>query len=115
LQQGVAKLDNVALIALGVIVVVMTLALWCRRGDAASTTRGGAISGHSAMAFFLGMMILCYAGSRPAGFFGLLLALLVGEVQLEAKTRTRLQVACGSALGAAVGVLVARVFFPMPR
>ncbi len=93
---------NVAFIALGVCAIVVVIAkTWTGRG---SPLQGGAVSGHSALAF-AGATLLALFYQRPLpALLAYFLAVLVAQSRVEAKIHTIFEVLWGGVLGSLVAL-----------
>ena len=93
---------NVAFIALGVCAIVVVIAkAWTGRG---SPLQGGAVSGHSALAF-AGATLLALFYQRPLpALLAYFLAVLVAQSRVEAKIHTIFEVLWGGVLGSLVAL-----------
>jgi len=106
--------DLTVVLAVGVLVlatlVIMTKVLTGRSNP--DLLRGGVVSGHSAIGFFLAMTIPFTTGDRLVGLLALALAGLVAQSRVDAGIHSMQQVV----LGAVVAVfLTASVYWVMPR
>lgn len=106
--------DVAVVLAVGVLVmatlVIMTKLLTGRSNP--ELLRGGAISGHSAVGFFLAMTIVLTSGDRLVGVLALALAALVAQSRVDAGIHTVQQVVLGAVLAI---FLTASVYWVMPR
>jgi diacylglycerol kinase (ATP) len=80
-------------------------------GKKGTLFQGGAISGHSAIAFFIAGTILYSVESWPASVLALALAALVGQARVEAKIHTLREVV----LGAVLALALTSVIYRMPN
>ena len=71
--------------------------------------KGGAISGHSAVAFFVATTIALLVGNVLIGVLALALAGLVGQSRIEGKIHSFREVVTGAVLAIALGVIVFRL------
>lgn len=106
--------DVTVVLAVGVLVmttlVIMTKLLTGRSNP--ELLRGGAISGHAAIGFFLAMTIVFTSGDRIVGMLALALAALVAQSRVDAGIHTVQQVVLGAVLAI---FLTASVYWVMPR
>lgn len=68
--------------------------------------QGGAVSGHSSIAFCIGTIIAFLSENILVITLSFILALLVAESRIEGKIHTPVQVVLGAILGIVVGILV---------
>lgn len=114
-RQDIMGADYVTLTIVGVVLILIFIVTWKGRGGRGSLMRGGAISGHAAIAFFIGTVIFYVAQSRLAAFLGFLLAVVVAQSRVEAKIHSFQEVAFGALFGTIMGTVILYVLFPMPR
>jgi len=109
-----AQPDLAVVLAVGVLVmatlVIMTKLLTGRSNP--ELLRGGAISGHAAIGFFLAMTIVLTSGDRLVGILALALAALVAQSRVDAGIHTVQQVVLGAVLAV---FLTASVYWVMPK
>jgi diacylglycerol kinase (ATP) len=96
--------SNIAFVVLAVVAIVTIFAkAWAGRGSA---LQGGAISGHSALAF-AAATLLAFLYQRPlAGLLAYFVAFLVAQSRVEAKIHSTGEVLAGSVLGAVAALAV---------
>ena len=94
-----------------IFLVVWGKALFRKKGRKSTPFRGGAVSGHSAVAFSLWTVLLFAESNFFVITVGFLLALLVAQSRLRAKIHSFWEVV----FGGAVGVLVTSLFFKIFR
>lgn len=106
--------DLTVVLAVGVLVmatlVIMTKVLTGRSNP--ELLRGGIISGHAAIGFFLAMTIVFTSGDRLVGLLALALAGLLAQSRVDAGIHTVQQVVLGAVLAV---FLTASVYWLMPR
>lgn len=106
--------DLTVVLAVGVLVVatlvIMTKLLTGRANP--ELFRGGIISGHSAIGFFLAMTIVFTSGDRLVGLLALALAALVAQSRVDAGIHTVQQVLLGAVLAV---FMTASVYWVMPH
>ncbi len=106
--------DLTVVLAVGVLVmatlVIMTKVLTGRANP--DLLRGGIVSGHAAIGFFLAMTIVFTSGDRLVGLLALALAGLVAQSRVDAGIHTIQQVVLGAVLAV---FLTASVYWVMPR
>lgn len=79
--------------------------------DRGSHLKGGTVSGHSAIAFCLAMIIIFLAQNALITTLALLLALLVAESRVEAKIHYLSDVIFGAILGTLIATILFKVIF----
>ena len=95
---------NTALIVLAVVAIVTIFAkAWVGRGSA---LQGGAVSGHTALAFAAATMLAFFYQRPLAGVLAYFVASLVAESRLEAKIHTRTEVFAGAVLGTVAALAI---------
>jgi diacylglycerol kinase (ATP) len=95
----------------GAVLVLIAVVVLKVRAGRGSLLRGGAVSGHSALGFFLATSICFLTGSFPVTLLATALALLVSESRVEADIHSATEVVLGAAVGTAATFLV----FLVPR
>jgi diacylglycerol kinase (ATP) len=95
---------NVALIVLAVVVIATIFAkAWVGRGSA---IQGGAVSGHTALAFAAATMLTCFYQKPLAAILAYLLATLVAQTRVEARIHRPFEVVWGAVLGILVSLAI---------
>lgn len=84
---------------MGIILMIVLVVLWKARGGKGSILRGGVISGHSSVAFFLATLIIYMHCSMAIILLALLLALLVAQSRVDARIHTMREVVFGALVG----------------
>jgi diacylglycerol kinase (ATP) len=106
--------DLTVVLAVGVLVlatlVIMTKLLTGRSNP--ELLRGGVVSGHAAIGFFLAMTIVFTTGDRLVGLLALSLAALVAQSRVDTGIHSLQQVVLGAVLAV---FLTASVYWVMPR
>ncbi|MBC7287467.1 MAG: diacylglycerol kinase [Armatimonadetes bacterium] len=109
--QGTAKLarhpwGTLQVAAVGTVVVALialAVKYFSHKGEFA---RGGPISGHTALGFFLATVIAFVTGSLSVAILSLALALLIGQSRVQAGVHSVTEVLLGGLAGMAVGLLL---------
>lgn len=105
--------DVTVVLAVGVLIlatlVIMTKLVTGRANP--ELLRGGVVSGHSAIGFFLAMTIVFTSGDRIVGMLALALAALVAQSRVDAGIHTLQQVILGAVLAI---LFTASVYWLMP-
>lgn len=96
--------SNTALIVLAVVALLTIFAkAWVGRG---TPLRGGAVSGHAALAFALATLLAAFYQQPLAAVLGYVLAFLVAESRVESKVHTFVETLAGAVLGSVVALAV---------
>jgi len=101
LQLRSVSLSVVFVAMLVTIAVTILLKVYVGRG---TPLRGGAVSGHAAIAFVAAWFIFVLSSSPLVGTLGFVLALMVAQSRVEGGIHTVLEVLYGTALGAVVAM-----------
>jgi len=113
MEMPVRPPDVTVIVVVGVLVltvgVIMSKLLTGRSN--AGLFRGGVISGHSAIGFFLAMTIIFSSGNRFIGLLALLLAVIVAQSRVEAGIHSVQEVVLGGLIAV---FLTASVYWLMP-
>jgi len=95
---GPVLLSAVALILVTVIVLKI-------RGRRGTILRGGVVSGHTALAFFLATSISFLTGEFPVAVLAIMIALLVAQSRVEADIHSLPEVVWGGLVGLAITLI----------
>jgi diacylglycerol kinase (ATP) len=109
LQIPVIEEDVVQVFALGFMMLLILLVIWKVRGGKGKFLKGGVVSGHTAIAFFLGTLIFLVAQHPLVGFLTVLLAVLVAQSRVETGIHTLREVLLGALLGTLIPVALYRL------
>lgn len=94
--------SNTALIVLAIVALLTIFTkAWFGRGSA---LRGGAVSGHSALAFTVATLLAAFYQQPLAAILGYFVAFLVAQSRVEAKIHTSIEAAAGAVLGSVVAL-----------
>jgi len=104
--QDLPKPNPVILILLGVGVVSIMVALAKIRVGHGTILRGGAVSGHTAVAFLLFGAVLVYSQNLFVSTLALCLAILVAQSRVEGKIHTIAEVVWGATVALVLMVLL---------
>jgi len=88
--------------------LLLLLVIWKVKGGKGTFLRGGVVSGHTAIAFFLCTMILLLTQHPFVAFLAILIALLVAQSRVETGVHTLREVFFGALLGIFIPVLLQR-------
>jgi len=91
---------------LGLILLGIAVAAIKRYSGRGTVLRGGVVSGHSAVGFFLGTCIFLFSKSLPLTALGMAMALLIAQSRVQADIHSTREVICGGVLGVAVAFLL---------
>lgn len=102
---------HLTLIAI-ILVLVLTLGLkvLLRKFSKGTHLHGGAVSGHSSLAFCAATIISTMTDNIIITILAFIMALLVAESRIEGKIHTTIEVVTGSVLGILVGILIFQIF-----
>ena len=103
---GRPQLGLVQIVALGLILLAIVIGVIKRRHGHGTFLKGGIVSGHSAIGFFLGTCIFLF--TRDAGITALAaaLAILIAQSRIQSNIHSFREVLSGGVLGAVVAVLL---------
>jgi diacylglycerol kinase (ATP) len=101
------RAELVMIVLVGVVVLFLLVPLAKARAGHGSVLRGGAVSGHSAVAFLLCAAIVIASGFSPLpSLLALILAVLVAQSRVEGKIHTLREVTLGAAVAIVVTALL---------
>jgi diacylglycerol kinase (ATP) len=98
---GPVQIVGLGLILLGIIVAVIK-----RYSGRGTILRGGAVSGHAAVGFFLGTCIFLFSRSLPLAALAGAMALLIAQSRVQADIHASWEVIWGGVLGVLVAFLL---------
>lgn len=93
----------------GFTMLMIVLVFWKVKSVKGRFLHGGVVSGHTAIAFFLGTLVVLVSNHPLVAFMALLLALLVAQSRVEAGVHTLQEVLFGALLGVLIPVLLHRL------
>jgi len=102
---GRPHLGEVQVVGLGIVLLGVIVAAIKRRSGRGSVLRGGVVSGHTAVGFFLGTCIFLFTRNLPATALAGALALLIAQSRVQASIHSLREVITGGVLGVAVALL----------
>lgn len=111
---GVHKADKTTIFVVAAILVMIYVVIWKVAGGKGRILKGGVVSGHTALGFFLATTIIFLKPSIPIAGMAVLMALLIAQSRVEGKIHTIKEVILGGALAVIVSVAV-YWFMPTPR
>jgi len=101
-------------IALVTFLLLCTMVLmWKVAGGKGKLLKGGVVSGHSAVGFFLATTIMFMSGNKAIGILAFLLAVLVAQSRVEGGIHTLAEVVAGGLLATLVACVVYGVLSPV--
>ncbi len=101
--------DAVPTFAVGFVLLLLLLVIWKVRGNKGTFLRGGVVSGHTAIAFFLCTLILLLSQHPFVAFLAILIALLVAQSRVETGVHTLREALFGAFLGILIPVVLHRL------
>jgi diacylglycerol kinase (ATP) len=99
-------LGGVQVAALGLVFIGVLVAAIKRRSGRGTVLRGGIVSGHSAVGFFLGTCIFLFTRDLAVTSLAGAMALLVAQSRVQADIHSTREVVWGGLLGVAIGFLL---------
>lgn len=90
----------------GIVAILVIVVIGKGLGQRGQVLRGGLVSGHAAIGFFLATCILFMTDSAVVAAFGILLAAIIAQSRWEAKIHTVFELSLGAAVGALIGVVL---------
>lgn len=93
-----------------VLVITLGLKALLSRLSKGTPLQGGAVSGHSSLAFCCATIISTMSDNIIITILSFIMAILVGESRVEGKIHSTLEVVSGAILGILVGVLIFQIF-----
>jgi len=96
------------------ILLVTMVTMWKIAGGKGKLWKGGIVSGHSAIGFFLATTILFMSNRKiPVGIMAFLLAVLVAQSRVEGGIHTLREVVTGALVATGITCLVYLVLYPV--
>lgn len=96
------------------ILLVTMITMWKVAGGKGKLLKGGVVSGHSAIGFFMATTIMFMAWKQVAvGIMAFLLAVLIAQSRVEGGIHTLREVILGALLATGISVVAYAVFSPM--
>lgn len=95
-----------------ILLCVMVL-MWKVAGGKGKLLKGGVVSGHSAVGFFLATTIMFMSGNKAIAILAFLLAVLVAQSRVEGGIHTLAEVVAGGLLATGVACVVYGVLYPV--
>jgi diacylglycerol kinase (ATP) len=99
-------LGEAQIVALGLIAIGLVVAAIKRRSGRGTLWRGGVVSGHSSVGFFLGTCVFLFTRDLSVTALAGALVLLIAQSRVQASIHSFREVAVGGALGVVVALLV---------
>ena len=98
---------------IGIVLMFVMVALWKIAGGKGTILKGGLVSGHSAIGFFLAACIMFMSKKISIAIMAYALALLIAQSRVEGEIHSLMEVVNGAIVATAVAVLVFAVFAPI--
>lgn len=105
---GWEVISAVTFILLGVMVL-----MWKVAGGKGKLLKGGIVSGHSAVGFFLAVTIMFMSGKMAIGILAFLMAVLIAQSRVEGGIHTLGEVVAGGLLATMVAFVIYMVIAPV--
>jgi len=105
--------DIATIVVVAFVLMVSMTIMWKVAGGKGKLLKGGVVSGHSALGFFLATTILFLSNKVSVGIIGFLLAALVAQSRVEGGIHTLSEVVWGAVLATAVAGFVYMVLSPI--
>ncbi len=99
------EMDPVRFTILGIILLAMLVILFKERARRGTILRGGPVSGHSALGFFLGACIFFFTGNLAVTALAGAMALLIAQSRVQADIHSVREVVLGGVLGVVVAAV----------
>jgi diacylglycerol kinase (ATP) len=112
-ELGVHPPDAATVLVVALILVATMVVLWKIAGGKGKLWRGGIVSGHAALGFFLATTILFMSKKVVVGALAFLLAALVAQSRVEGGIHTLGEVVTGALLATVVSCLAYYVLAPV--
>jgi len=104
---GRPRLGLVQIVPLGLILLAIVIGIIKRRHGRGTFLKGGIVSGHSAIGFFLGTCIFLFTGGNLGiTAIAAALAILIAQSRIQANIHSFREVLSGGVLGVVVAVLL---------
>ena len=103
-----STIGSVAFLLLGIMVL-----MWKVAGRKGKLLKGGVVSGHSAVGFFLATTIVFMSGSVAIGILAFMMAVLIAQSRVEGGIHTLAEVVLGALLATGVACIVYGVLSPV--
>lgn len=100
-------------ITITLILIIVMIIMWKVAGRKGTLLKGGVVSGHSAVGFFLATTIIFMDRKPAVGIMAFFLAVLIAQSRVEGEIHTLREVILGALLATSICVLAYAVFSPM--
>ncbi len=110
---GLHEPDKVTMTLVVLLLLVTMITLWKVAGGKGKLLKGGVVSGHSAIGFFLATTILFASKRVSVGIMAFLLAVLIAQSRVEGGIHTLREVVTGALLATGITCMVYLVFGPV--
>lgn len=98
---------------IGIVLLFVMVALWKIAGGKGTILKGGLVSGHSAIGFFLAACIMFMSKKPAIAIMAYALAILIAQSRVEGEIHSLMEVINGAIVATAVAMLVFAVFAPI--
>jgi len=101
--------DRLLILTVTITILLTSVFIWKVWGRKGTPLKGGVVSGHSAVAFFLASVILFTSPSWTVSAIGFLLAVLVSQSRVEGNIHTLRETVLGAVLGIVITMLMFQI------
>ncbi len=114
-KMGGLQVPDWKVVSLATLILLVTMiTMWKVAGGKGKLLKGGVVSGHSAIGFFMATTIMFMAWKQVAvGIMAFLLAVLIAQSRVEGGIHTLREVILGALLATGISVVAYAVFSPM--
>lgn len=110
---GLHTPDKASVMLITLILLIVMVTMWKVAGGKGKLLKGGIVSGHSAVGFFLATTILFMSHKVSIGILAFLLAVLVAQSRVEGGIHTLKEVIMGALLATGITAVVYQVLAPI--
>lgn len=110
---GIQKPDWLTVATVAVLLLIVLVVMWKVAGGKGKLWKGGIVSGHAALGFFLATTILFVPNRIAVGVMAYLLALLVAQSRVEGGIHTLGEVVTGGLVATGLALIVYVVLSPL--
>jgi len=110
---GLHKPDWKVVLVITFLLLATMITMWKVAGGKGKLLKGGVVSGHSAIGFFVATTIMFMDQQIAVGIMAFLLAVLIAQSRVEGGIHTLREVVMGALLATGISVVVYAVFSPM--
>lgn len=109
---GVHRPDMKTVMVVGLVLLMTMIVMWKVAGQKGKIWKGGVVSAHSAVGFFLATTVM-FMSSKAVGIMAFLLATLVAQSRVEGGIHTLREVIMGALLATGIAVVCYGVLAPV--